>query len=99
MTKAATTSSIGGPNDPPHNTQVTFTATVVPTTPNGAAPTGTVTFYSGSTALGTVPVNSQGQATFTTTFKKAGTFKITVKYSGDANFAASTSPAFEETVS
>ncbi len=99
VNKAATTSSVGGPSDSPVNTQVTFTATVVPTAPSGVAPTGTVTFYSGSTALGTVPINSQGQATLPTTFKKAGTYKITVKYSGDANFAASTSAAFQETVS
>jgi len=99
VNKAATTSSIGGPTDPPVNTQVTFTATVVPTAPGSVAPTGTVTFYSGSTVLGTVPINSQGQATLPVTFKKAGTYKITVKYSGDANFAASTSAAFQETVS
>jgi len=72
---------------------------VVPTAPGSVAPTGTVTFYSGSTALGTVAINSQGQATLPVTFKKAGTYKITVKYSGDANFAASTSAAFQETVS
>jgi hypothetical protein len=99
VNKAATTSSVGGPSDPPANTQVTFTATVVPTAPGSVAPTGTVTFYSGSTALGTVAINSQGQATLPVTFKKAGTYKITVKYSGDANFAASTSATFQETVS
>ncbi len=99
VNKAATTSSVGGPSDPLVNTQVTFTATVVPTAPGSVAPTGTVTFYSGSTVLGTVPINSQGQATLPVTFKKAGSYKITVKYSGDANFAASTSTALDETVS
>ncbi len=99
VNKAATTSSVVGPSDPPVNTQVTFTATVVPTASGSVAPTGTVTFYSGSTALGTVAINSQGQAMLPVTFKKAGTYKITVKYSGDANFAASTSPALQETVS
>ena len=49
---------------------VTFTATVAPTPPlSGTAvtPTGTVTFYNGTTALGTGTLNGLGVASYTTT--------------------------------
>jgi hypothetical protein len=51
--------------------QRTLTATVTPT-----AATGTVTFYAGSTTLGTGALSS-GTATFTATFSAAGTESLT----------------------
>ena len=54
-------------------------------------PEGTVSFYSGSTLLGTADVNSSGVATFTTTSLSAGTLSITAVYSGNAASAPSTS--------
>jgi len=59
--------------------------------------TGTVTFYSGSTAIGTATV-SGGSATLTTTALAAGSQSITASYSGDANYGPATSSAITETV-
>jgi hypothetical protein len=99
VNKAGTTTAIAGPGDPAPNTQVQFTATVVQTAPGAGTLTGSVTFYVGSKAVETVPVNSEGQATLTTSFAKAGTYKIKAVYSNDADFANSTSVVFDETVS
>jgi len=59
--------------------------------------TGTMTFYEGSTALGTASV-SGGSATFTTTALAAGAQSITAVYSGDANYGSGTSNAVAENV-
>ncbi len=59
--------------------------------------TGTMTFYSGSTAIGTAPV-SGGSATLTTTALAAGTQPITAVYSGDADYGPGTSNPISETV-
>lgn len=56
---------------------------------NGTNPTGTVSFYDGSTLLGTVIVNG-GVASLTTTIAQPGLHAITVAYSGDANNSPST---------
>jgi Zn-dependent metalloprotease len=73
---------------------VTFTATV---SGSGGTPTGTVTFKDGATTLGS-PALAGGVATFTTSALTAGTHPITASYSGDANFSASASPTFNQTV-
>jgi hypothetical protein len=65
---------------------VTFTATV----PAGA--TGTVTFYDGTTVIGTGPVVN-GAATQTVSNLAAGSHSITAAYGADANHTAATSPA------
>ena len=70
---------------------VTFTATIAST--SGAAtatPTGTVTFSDGSTTLGSTPVAS-GVATFSTSSLALGNHSITAQYSGNANFAGTSS--------
>jgi hypothetical protein len=59
--------------------------------------TGSMTFYSGSTALGTATI-SGGSATLTTTSIAAGSQPITAVYSGDANINPATSNAINETV-
>jgi subtilase family serine protease len=60
-------------------------------------PTGTVSFYSNGTALtAPVPIDSSivpPVASFSTTQMPLGLDSITVQYSGDANYAPSTSPA------
>ncbi len=75
---------------------VTFTATVSPI-PTGS-PAGTVSFYSGSTLLGTAPVNGSGIATLTSNSFTAGTKSITAVYSGNTAFATSTSSPLSLTV-
>ena len=68
-----------------------------PRPPGGPIPTGSVTFLDGSTVLGSSTLNSKGQATFSTASlppppPPLGTQSISVKYSGDPNYASSTSP-------
>ena len=56
-----------------------------------SVPTGTFTFYDGNNAIGTAPVNGSGQATLSAGFASPGTHQLSAAYSGDANFAPSTS--------
>ncbi|MDE1161903.1 MAG: Ig-like domain repeat protein [Acidobacteriaceae bacterium] len=68
---------------------VIFTAKV--STSSSAVPTGTVTFLNGATTLSTATLTAQGIATFTSATLDVGTYSIVAQYSGDGNFAASTS--------
>ncbi len=63
---------------------VTFTATV--TASKTATPTGTFTFFDGTTALATVPIDASLTATFTTIDLAVGKHSVFALYSGDANF-------------
>jgi len=74
---------------------VTFTATVSAV---GGTPTGLVTFEDGGSVLGTAALDASGVATFTTTNLDIGENAITSVYGGDSAFSASTSPAFDQTV-
>ena len=71
---------------------VTFTATIGSL---GIAPTGTVTFYDGTTVIGSAAV-SAGSATLTISALAAGTQSITAVYSGDSSYTAATSSALAE---
>jgi hypothetical protein len=75
---------------------VTFTATTTSST--SGTPTGTVSFFDGTTVLGTGTLNGSAVATFTTSTLAVGTHSITAKYSGSATFASSTSAALTETI-
>lgn len=66
----------------------------------GASATGTVTFYNGSSAIGTAQVSSNfsfgsldSYAQLSTTFSSSGVQSITAKYSGDQFNSSSTSQA------
>ena len=61
-----------------------FTATVNTAT---GTPSGTVTFYDGTTLLATVPLNGSGIAMLTTTALAAGSHAITAIYKGNTDFA------------
>lgn len=77
---------------------VTLSATVSATTGGvTGVPTGNVTFYDGTTALGSVAVTS-GVAHLATSSLTVGTHSITAKYAGDANFGTSTSSAVSQAV-
>jgi hypothetical protein len=65
--------------------QVTFTATVKGAGGSGV-PSGTVTFMDGTTVLGTVSLDGNGQASLTTTLG-AGTHSILAHYSGGPDSA------------
>jgi len=73
---------------------VSFTASLPP---YASAETGSMTYYSGTIAIGTASV-SGGSATFTTTSLPVGAQSITAAYSGDADYAPAASNAITETV-
>ena len=72
---------------------VTLTAAVTSPSPNL---TGNVSFFDGTTLLGSVAVSSTGTATYTSTTLTFGVHSITAVYSGDVNHAASTSSAINQ---
>lgn len=77
-------------------TSVTFTATVAQAS-GTVLPTGTVTFYDGSTSLGTGTLSS-GSTTFATASLTPGSHSITASYGGDTNYSGSVSSAVSVTV-
>jgi alpha-L-arabinofuranosidase len=99
---ATTVGLASGANPSTYGNAVTFTATVRTNgTAVGRISGETVTFYDGTTSLGTGTLNSSGQAAYTTTARQlaAGTRSVTAGYAGDANFSGSTnSPALSQTV-
>jgi hypothetical protein len=95
--KLVTTQTIltTGSNPALSGQSLTLTATIVPGL--SGSPSGTVTFYDGSTAIGSGTV-AGSVATFSTTTLSVGTHTLTAAYAGDQNFAASTSAALSEAV-
>jgi hypothetical protein len=92
---ATTLSSL--PNPSVYGQTVTFTAAV--TSALGTPPDGeSVTFMKGATVLGAGRL-SAGSASLATSTLKVGTSAIKAVYSGDSNFAASTSKAVSQAVS
>jgi hypothetical protein len=97
---ASTTTTLASSLNPvPTDTLVTFTATVLPKAPGGGRPTGSVTFYDGTTVLGTVNLNGSGRASWTTSWSTPGKRRIKAAYSGDGDLLTSTSALLTETVS
>ncbi len=73
---------------------ITFPASVQPV---GAPATGAVTFYDGTTEIGTAILGA-GQARISTDSLALGTHSITAVYAGDNNYAGATSAAISELV-
>ncbi|MGA8014678.1 MAG: Ig-like domain-containing protein [Candidatus Dormiibacterota bacterium] len=108
--KDATTTTVASSS--PGNTAdvsqpVTYTATVTPSMSGQSSnPTGTVIFYDASTPIGcssSTPFNfnggsNTGTATCTTSYGSTGAHSISAMYSGDSDFAASTSATITEVV-
>ncbi len=87
VTTAPTELSLGSSVNPStYGQSVTITASVFPAT--GSGETGTVTFFSNGSAIGTGSVEN-GQATLTTATLPVGTDAVTAHYGGDDNFAGS----------
>lgn len=106
VNKAPTVTTLAAlPNDSTSNQQVTLTAVVTVPTPGAGIPTGTVQFTdtTSNTVLGTASLTSVG-GVFTATLatsqlNQAGAPRLlTATYSGDTNFASSTSQAQPQTV-
>jgi len=96
--QATTTTTLAAtPNPSTPGQSVTFTATVKVATGAGT-PTGTVTFKEGTTVLGTSPLAPGGTAILSTSALTPGSHSIIAVYSGDTNFAGSTSAPLIEQV-
>ena len=74
---------------------LTLTASVTSGSPNAG---GTVHFFDGTTALGTVSLGTNGSASFSPTGLGLGSHTLTAVYSGDTNHTGSTSSPLTESV-
>jgi hypothetical protein len=93
---ATTTTTVSTSLNPSSYGQlVTFSATVQ--AGSGSGPTGSIIFLNGVTTLGTVPLTN-GTAQLAVSSLATGSQSITARYSGDSNFAGSTSTALVEAV-
>ena len=89
VSPAATTASVAASaNSITAGASDTLTASVVST---AGVPTGTVSFWNGSTSIGVAQLNASGVATLTTTTLPVGADTITASFVAQGNFAASTS--------
>ena len=80
---------------------VTFTATVTPDSMGSSSPTGTVSFFDGSTLLGSgslVDLSGSCTASFATSSLTAGSHTINVIYSGDSLYGYSSGTSTEQIV-
>jgi hypothetical protein len=91
-TASTTTTLTTSSSSVTQGSNVTLTATVSP-----SAATGTVTFYDGSSSLGSGTLSS-GTATLSTSSLSVGTHSITASYGGSVEYASSTSSAVAVTV-
>jgi len=83
-------------------TPVNISSLIISGLTAGAAPTGTITFYDGTSLIpgpvtltpraGGSTLDASIAASVTATFATSGTHSITAKYSGDPSYAPSTSP-------
>ncbi|MBJ7608169.1 MAG: DUF3494 domain-containing protein [Candidatus Dormibacteraeota bacterium] len=89
---ASSTTESSSSNPSPVGQPVSITATVP------GASGGTVTYYDGTTPLGSAPVNGAGNATLTTSTLAAGTHPITAVFSGTPTLLPSTSTPLVQTV-
>src|SRR5262249_44444203 len=94
---ATSTTLNSTPNPSVFGQAVTLTAPVAPVVADTISPTGTVTFKDGATTLGTVPLVN-GSASLVTSALATGPHSLTASYSGDLEFAASTSAVRIQTV-
>jgi Big-like domain-containing protein len=97
VNKAATTTTlVSSLNPSKFNQAVTFTAAVRSATTGTLS--GLVTFKDGTATLGTGSLNLSGMATFKTSTLAVGTHSITAVFSGNTNFAGSTSAGLVQVV-
>jgi hypothetical protein len=93
-----TTALVSSQNPSNFGQLVTFTATLTASQFFKFQPTGTVSFFDGSTSIGNSNLNGSGVATLTTANLAVGTHSMTATYNGDANFGPSTSPILYQVV-
>jgi len=93
---ATTTTLSSSVNPSVSGKRVLFSATVSPQSGTGV-PTGTITFYNGTTALATVTLTS-GSASYSTSKLALGASSITAVYGGSSNNTGSTSAPVHQVV-
>ncbi len=97
VVQAASTTTLAASNSTQlASMPLTFTAQV--SSGFAGTKTGSVSFFDGSTLLGTSALTANAVATYTTTTLGDGSHTITATYSGDANYLASTSSSTAATV-
>jgi hypothetical protein len=96
---AATTMFIATSTNAPVVGQTFTIATQVnSTTAPDSVPTGTISFYDGSTLIGTSPVDENSRASLTLTAAGVGRHSYRAIYSGDGTFKGSVSPALARNI-
>jgi CSLREA domain-containing protein len=91
VNKAGTTTGLAASPNPANAGQtVTLTGTVSVQSPGAGTPSGTLQFFTGGTPLGAPQPLATGRAVVTANSLPVGTTVITVAYSGDVSFLAST---------
>ncbi len=109
VSKAATATALAAsPSTVTTGTSVTLTATISSGSNSAVGATGTVTFFSGGTQIGSpvsvtpIPASATtgagGTAALPTSFSSSGTKSITATYNGDTNYALSSATAVTVTV-
>ena len=101
MTSQATQTTLTAtPAKAAYGASVALTATVMDTGSSPASPvsSGSVTFYNGSTSLGTGTLSGSGSTTLTVQTLPVGTDSITAVFAAQGNYAASTSAPVTETI-
>ena len=96
--KTTSVSLTASDTSPIFSEPVTFTSVVSPAPHGHKVPTGDVEYFDGATLLGVGAIDSGGTASFTTMTLAGGSHSITAQYSGDNDYASSTSSALTETV-
>jgi hypothetical protein len=95
IASTTTTSLADSPNPSAMGQSVSLMATVTATL--GGTPTGSVTFYNGSSSLGSAPLSS-GVATLATTALPSGQLILQASYNGVTNYLPSNSASLSQTV-
>jgi hypothetical protein len=91
-----TTGLASSPNPSGFEQEVTLTANI--TSQGPGTPTGTVTFLDGGATLGASSLNGSGVAILLSSTLAVGTHSVVASYSGDTNFAPSTSQVSSQVV-
>lgn len=92
----STTTTVSAiPSPIPAGAVIALTANVIS---SSGTPTGAVTFFDGTTLLGSQPLDANGNAVYGATFSTPGIHTITASYAANAAYASSTSQPINFTV-